>query len=129
MFLGIEAEIGGPIVDGRAVRALSEFEQQAQHDVALRYGITVVRELQRVVRDPTPYYWTQIDVQSRGPVDVVTDQGVIYGPWLAGIGSRNYPKTRFKGYAHWRRAADEMRRRTPEITQRLFKRFLQRMGG
>lgn len=35
---------------------------------------------------------------------VISDGGVVYGPWLEGVGSRNQ-STRFKGYFSFRRTA------------------------
>jgi hypothetical protein len=40
---------------------------------------------------------------------VISDRGVVYGPWLEGTGSRNQT-TRFKGYASFRRVRDWLER-------------------
>lgn len=40
---------------------------------------------------------------------VVTDGGIVYGPWLEGAGSRNQT-TRFKGYRMWRTTLQNMDR-------------------
>lgn len=37
----------------------------------------------------------------------VHDSGVVYGPWLEGVGSRNQ-KSRFKGYAMFRNARQKL---------------------
>ena len=58
-------------------------------------------------RHPTPYYWTRVIDKPRADYHVVTDQGVIYGPWLEGVGSRNR-STRFKGYFHFRQTTQSM---------------------
>jgi hypothetical protein len=41
------------------------------------------------IRHPTPYYETQPVMQERGGAAVVHDRGIVYGPWLEGVGSRN----------------------------------------
>jgi hypothetical protein len=61
-------------------------------------------------RKPTPYYWTRVIDKPRADYHVVTDQGVIYGPWLEGVGSRNR-STRFKGYFHFRQTTQSMNNR------------------
>ena len=38
---------------------------------------------------------------------VISDSGVVYGPWLEGVSSRNQA-SRFKGYALWRRTRDKL---------------------
>lgn len=45
----------------------------------------------------------------RGDEGIIDDGGIIYGPWLEGVGSRN-ATTRFKGYFMWRRTAQNMER-------------------
>ena len=45
----------------------------------------------------------------------VHDSGIIYGPWLEGVGSRNYPVTRFKGYSTFRKVAQEIGRKAPQL--------------
>ena len=127
-FVGVQAHISGPLIDGRARLAAKRLTEEAVDEVALQYGINVVAELQRVVKHPTPYYWTQIQVDKVGAERVVNDSGVIYGPWLAGVGSRN-KTSRFKGYQHWRLASQRMRRRTPQILVRLLNKYVPRMGG
>lgn len=119
----------GPVFDARANRIVDRFVYEAEDEVALRAGITVVQELQRVVKHPTPYYWTQIQVDRQVDHPVVHDGGVIYGPWLAGVGSRN-KSTRFKGYQHWRKAVQEMRRRAPEMAARLLNvKYIKELNG
>ncbi len=57
---------------------------------------------------------------------MVDDGNMIYGPWLAGTGSRN-KRSRFKGYAHWRRARQLLERRVPEVARKLMPRVLGRL--
>ena len=47
----------------------------------------------------------------------IHDSGVIYGPWLEGVGSRNQT-TRFKGYHMFRQAKGELERKIPAIVNR-----------
>lgn len=45
----------------------------------------------------------------RGDEGIIDDGGIIYGPWLEGVGSRNRT-TRFKGYRMWRTTLQNMER-------------------
>jgi hypothetical protein len=45
--------------------------------------------------------------------------GLVYGPWLEGVGSRNLT-TRFKGYWAFRRTASELQRRIDNIAEHMF---------
>ena len=58
----------------------------------------------------------------------ITDGGVIYGPWLEGVGSRN-KVTRFKGYASFRRTAGWMRKQAPGVVKRHVGRLVRALGG
>lgn len=58
---------------------------------------------------PTGYAARHIVNRDMGSQHVVTDSGIVYGAWLEGVGSRNFPKTRFKGYAIFRRVTQATR--------------------
>ena len=45
------------------------------------------------------------------------DTGIIYGYWLEGIGSRNFPKTRFRGYRMWRDATQQIQAEAEKIAE------------
>jgi len=60
---------------------------------------------------------------------IVTGEDVIYHWWLEGVGSRNFPVTRFKGYGTFRITAEALRRRASEVSQRVTRPFVARMGG
>lgn len=77
---------------------------------------------------PTPYYETQITAEPHGDTWVVHDRGIIYGPWLEGVGSRN-KTTRFKGYSALRRAFQDLVQRAPGMLQPVLERWVRRMNG
>lgn len=120
----IDVSTRGPIVDGRARAAANEYVNRLERRIA-EEGVTIVREeLQRVLKHPTGYYESRITVERD---HIVTDGGVVYGPWLAGVGSRNFPVTRFRGYPHWIRARLRLRERKQGIAERLLRRYVGRM--
>jgi len=49
---------------------------------------------------------------------LITDNGVCYGPWLEGVGSRN-ETTRFKGYNSFRRTAQWLQDRIADIAAKV----------
>ena len=53
---------------------------------------------------------------------------VVYGAWLEGISSRN-EQTRFKGYAMFRNAAQQLQQMAKGILEKHIKRAIQGMGG
>jgi hypothetical protein len=78
----------------------------------------VLARLPEVLQNPTGYYQSQITNQRTTTGQVVTDQNVIYGPWLEGVGSRNAPVTSFAGYFTFRQVTQELGRLAPEIAER-----------
>lgn len=58
----------------------------------------------------TGYYRRSVHGQLRGRLHAeVNDSGVVYGPWLEGVSRRN-ERSRFKGYAMFRRAHEKLER-------------------
>ena len=79
-------------------------------------------------KNPTPYYETQVTIDAIGDDQLIHDRGVIYGPWLAGVGSRN-ATTRFKGYPHWRRTFQYLEEEEgPAILERRFPELIARLS-
>lgn len=116
----------GPIFDGRAARAAHDFCHAVADDVAQQGRSDVMSNLNASIRHPTPYYETQITVDRAGTDRIVNDRGIIYGPWLEGVGSRN-ATTRFKGYHSFRRAAQKLQGEVPRLAAYTLRRFLERM--
>lgn len=113
----ISVTTAGPIFEGRAQAEIEAVTTAVLDDVSVM-GVGVVRDTSKgSFRHPRPYYWTRIDADGSGALQRrITDQGVIYGPWLEGISSRNRT-TRFKGYAMWRRSVGEIQKRVARITK------------
>jgi hypothetical protein len=81
-----------------------------------------VGNLQRSIRHPTPYYWTQIDIRQVSSTRYeVHDHDIVYGPWLEGTGSRNSPNSVFPGYWSLARAKETMKRRRGGIARRILR--------
>jgi hypothetical protein len=125
--LDVTADAHGPIFDGRAAKAAAALVDELQWSVGMASISEVQFLLDRSLRNPTPYYETQITIERQASDVVVHDRGIIYGPWLEGTGSRNRT-TRFKGYHSFRRAAQAVDRRVPAIARRIVRRYLPRMG-
>ena len=118
----------GPLFDGRADKAATEYCDELAHKVADLGKVLVRANLNEKLKHQTPYYRTQIEATTFYPGTwKVTDQGVIYGPWLEGEGSRNRT-TRFKGYHVFRRTTQELRGRVRSEARILLQKYLPRMN-
>lgn len=117
----------GPLFDGRADHELAEAAKAIEDDVAHAAYAEWRRFMNISFRDPTPYYETQVTVQRERDHAVVHDRGIIYGFWLEGIGSRNFPVTSFRGYHSARKATHEVEARAVAIGERTLRPYLARM--
>lgn len=114
----------GPVFDGRAQQALDRACDAAEERIA-KLGAAIIRtEMHRVFKHETPYYRLQNEATPDPPGWKIWDRGVVYGPWLEGTGSRNFPVTRFKGYATYRRKFQEIDRRAPIIADYTVREYL-----
>ncbi|MFJ4682056.1 hypothetical protein [Streptomyces sp. NPDC088789] len=120
----------GPLFDGRAARAMDAAVDDAREDVAEFAEVHVLALMGAAFRHPTGYYESRVTT-SRLSADtsLVHDQGVVYGPWLEGVGSRNSPVTRFPGYWHWKRTKAQVAVRGLPVAEAAVRRRLPEMGG
>lgn len=124
MYLNVSTRESGPMFDGRAQRVLNQYVDHLERRLA-EDGLDILRgEMHRVFRNPTGYYESRCTVVDGNKI---WDNRVIYGPWLAGIGSRNFPVTKFKGYDHWTVTRDKLNARKQGIGERLLRRYTGRM--
>ena len=115
----------GPLFDGRAEPVIERALRDAQWDVGSQ-GLANWRTfLDSSLRHPTGYYESQVTVERAATDVAVHDRGIVYGPWLEGVGSRNSPRTRFPGYFSLRRATQELRGQVTELVDRVFRRALE----
>jgi hypothetical protein len=118
----------GPLFDGRADRKLKQMGDEIERRVAI-VGASMIRsELSRVLRVETPYYRLQNEAQKTPAGWRIWDSNVIYGNWLEGTGSRNFPKTRFKGYATYRRTFAQIEERAQVIGEYTAAEFVKGMN-
>jgi hypothetical protein len=128
MSRAIEIRTDGPILTGTAGPIVTQMLEEAQREVAAQASADVHGFMNATFKNPTPYYETQVNIAQRGRDLVVNDRGIVYGPWLEGVGSRN-KTSRFKGYANWRRAFQGLGPKVQPLIDHAVQRFLSRLGG
>lgn len=105
--LKIHYEAHGPILDGSANRLLDNAMPMMERRIA-QEGLRMIHQrLGHVLKHPTGYYESRVMIDNSSASPMVTDSGVIYGPWLEGVSRRN-TTTRFKGYHTFRMVAQEL---------------------
>lgn len=122
----VRVVLSGPVFDGRAQQAVDDFLDAAKSEVAAQASAEVHLILDQSIRNPTPYYETQITVERMQNDRVVHDRGIVYGPWLEGVSYRNQI-TSFKGYHAFRDATRRMQQKASPLVAVVLHRFLPRM--
>ncbi len=123
----ITVTVSGPFFDGRATQRVDAFLRDATAEVAQQGLADVHQLLDLSIREPTPYYETQIMTQRVLDDMVVHDRGIIYGPWLEGVSERNRT-TRFKGYHSFRRATEGLRGKVAALIRPILDRHVRGMN-
>lgn len=125
--MSMDVDKHGPLFDGRAPFIITEGCREVDDRIAKIGKDLVVNELKRVIRNPTPHYWNQIDIMKADAGVMISDGGVVYGPWLEGTGSRNRT-TRFKGYWTFRRMSVVLERASQAIADLALKPTVNRLN-
>lgn len=122
--------ISGPFFASNAGRVVQGGINDMQRDVAKAADERVEQLHRAFFRKPRPFYWTTVHAHPRGDHWVVSDEGsVVYNHWLEGTGSRNFPKTRFKGYRSFRIATQETAKRVPALAKPAAERLCRELNG
>ena len=123
----VSVHTSGPLFDGRAEKAAQDSLEPITRAVAVR-GVVLVRSiLAEVLKHPTGYYQSNISYTGDNPA-TISDNRVVYGPWLEGVGSRNSPVTRFPGYHTFRKATPALDRVALNTANQVIQRFIARMN-
>ena len=117
----------GPIFDGRAEAAARDFCDDWEREYAQQVEDAVRTTGQGMFKHSTGNWSRHIQAVASGDGQEVNDSNLIYGPWLEGTGSRNAPKTRFRGYSIFRKTAQRMEREAGPNAEAMLPRYTRRM--
>jgi hypothetical protein len=116
--LRVNVRLSGPTVEGRAPAELDRMMASAVTELADYTKHEVLMQLDKVLQHPTGYYESHITDEPLGLFQHrIHDDMVVYGPWLEGVGSRNYPVTRFRGYHSFRIVKNRMAQLSKRIVE------------
>lgn len=119
----------GPAFTGEAKREVGRYLEDVVHATAVRGQELVRADFDVVHREPTGYARSRVTVTDEpGPRSTVGDGGIVYGPWLEGVGSRN-KTSRFKGYATFRRIGQRLQGEVERIARERLPQLVRRLNG
>jgi len=126
--ISVDVALYGPIFrPGVPRRVMADYTDAAVSRVARHGKAEVDKMLHRVLRHPTGNYQAHIRIREFSAAAVIHDSRIIYGRWLEGTGSRNFPKTIFKGYHTFRTVHAALVPRAAEIAQVILPHYLRRL--
>jgi hypothetical protein len=107
----------GPVFDGRAEDAARRYCDDVKKKLA-QEGVDRVRHrLEEVIRHQvTGRAVSEVHIDNAVSDLVVTNDPIVYGPWLEGVSQRNH-STRFKGYHTFRLVGDQLERDAEGIAE------------
>lgn len=117
----------GPILEGRADHVMEECTHAIEDKVAHEAYNKVEENLAARLQHPTGRYQGSIRVKRVGFGAEVSDGGIVYGPWLEGVGSRNFPVTRFRGYHSFRKAQQDAEEQAGRIADKELDHYARRI--
>lgn len=124
----VSVTLSGPIFESASLEM--EACQWAVDDALGAAAVGFVQDnLDDALRHPSGWYRSHIEYRrDDAGVATVSDSGVIYGPWLEGVSHRN-DTTRFKGYASFRKAAQQLEERAVDIAEAAVQRVVDRLNS
>lgn len=118
----------GPLFEpGKFQRVINDYRDAAEWKVARDGWVDLQMDMKAHFRTETPFYRTRVQIDNVGHRKVIDGDKVIYGAWLEGVGSRNFPKTRFKGYSHFRRVRQALNRKALRLAESVLPPYLERL--
>jgi hypothetical protein len=114
--MATEVTLSGPLFDARAAQVMHAMMDDCSQAIAERAATDVRTVIRHDAIRRTGNYERHVQIDRAGTDRQVNDSGIVYGPWLEGVSSRNH-STRFKGYAQFRRATQQLDGRTAEIAE------------
>ena len=118
--ISFRGEARGPIESGAIHRHVRDYQKDVARELAAESEDTWLDLLDSRLRHQRPYYTTRI-AKKRLAFNrwKVHDNGVIYGHWLEGTGSRNAPVTIVPGYWSMRDTKAVMKGKRSGIAERI----------
>jgi hypothetical protein len=124
---------GGPNLDREINGAVKELVQMGEERLAQtlrpRPSPGVYLTISEAGKNAsTGHYRRSISTTFKNLGAIISDGGVVYGPWLEGISSRN-KTSRFPGYASFRRTGQWLEAKAEDVFGAYIQRFVRRMNA
>jgi hypothetical protein len=120
--------VSGPLFDGRAKDALHRYSEDLKMKLAQDVRDQIISHLHYVIKVDFHIYESFIHTERQLDDIIVTDTPVVYGPWLEGVGSQDFPVTRFRGYHTFRYIANRFQAEVEPLADTHLQPYLREMN-
>lgn len=121
--ISFRSRASGPIKSGQIHRHVRDYEKDVAEELGEEAEGTWLNFLDSRIRHQTPYYTTRIATKRIAWNKYkVHDNGIVYGHWLEGTGSKNAPVTIFPGYWSMRDTKADMKVKRKPIAEEILAR-------
>lgn len=110
----------------KAASLVKKGVEEAREDIAQEAFDEVQQRLGAVLKNPTGYYESRVQVNTQANTIAITDGGVVYGAWLEGVSSRN-DTTTFKGYQTFRKVLKNMEQKAETVADKAIGRAVKKI--
>lgn len=124
--MSVEVTYKGPLFSEDPVKVVDDMIDRIETELGQVVVDQIKARLDSVLQHPTGYYKSNITATNAADSILVSDRGVVYGPWLEGISSRN-KTTKFKGYSTFRRVTQEVNAQVDKYAEPIVERELGRL--
>lgn len=124
--MSVDVTFSGPLFTENPDKVVSDILDRVETELGEVVVDQIKARLDSVLQNPTGYYKSNITASNRADSILVSDRGVVYGPWLEGVGSRN-KSTSFKGYSTFRRVTQEVNAQAAQYAEPIVERELGRL--
>lgn len=123
MTLDYEVNVKGPIFDGSVNKIMRQVVRDIQDELGDLAVDMVYAHFDAVLQNPTGYLRSRVHARRDSDDMTVGDGGVVYGPWIEGVSTRNQT-TRFKGYHTYAKVTAEIDQKVEGTCDKVLGRYL-----
>lgn len=123
----IRVEQRGPLFSPSATGLIDNAVDEIGETLAQKAYNEVRKQLRSALQNPTGRYESRVQTSNQADTLVISDGGVVYGPWLEGTSSRN-SQTRFKGYSTFRKVKQKLDSEAAKEAQRIIDRAVEKLS-
>jgi hypothetical protein len=118
-----------PVFDQRGPHYMARAADEGSYEVATYVRRSIISYLLPRFKHATGHYVSTLAIVQAGPGWMVDGDRTVYGRWLEGTGSMNFPATRFKGYRAFQTVSRRVRVRAAAIAWPAIRPWVRRLGG